>query len=359
MNEQFENSLRNRRRQLSRFHAQELILDYAENRLDSERKAAMDEFLPRDKTTQESLAAVRAALKYAEQLNRIEVSPELIRQVETTKLGWAKWADQMSWHNWPEVMRWSAEAVVIAAIFAAVISLLPMHKLARWLPRPAQEVILAEVDKAKDDPQVLMDIPEPVEKEPMVVPPIAAIEKPTPKPPIKVADKPTQKSVEIRAETPSAPADVAAVLPEASTESAAQISPPAQVKLPALNLKSDRTDEMAADEESPAPQPTGKGPKGFVYRAFMSATAVEETTNTVRDLILSLGGMKAGQVELGWRKNTGTYFHFSLPESNYESLLESLRAYSPVRIYKDPHWRVMPQGQIRLILFIEDLSLKK
>ena len=358
MNEQFENSLKSHRRILSRFHAQEMILDYAEDKLDPERRAAMDEFLPRCKHTQAALSAVRAALKYADQLAQIEVGPELVTRIETTKLGWDKWADQLAWRNWPEIMRWSAEAVVIAATFAALISLLPMHKMARWLPKPAQEVILAEVDKAKDVAMATADIPEPSEKEPMVATTI------TP-PPVIAPSVATAKA----ASTP-APAEVAA----STAAPVAIAAPPPINKLPIVAktivavtkptkvepTQPDKTSDTEFNEEMPSvTQQPGKGPKGFVYRAFMSATDTDSTTNTVRDLVLALGGEKAGQVELGWRKNTGTYFHFSLPESNYETLLEALRAYSPVRIYKDPHWRVMPQGEIRIILFVEDLSLKK
>ncbi|MBX9768670.1 MAG: hypothetical protein K2X47_15455, partial [Bdellovibrionales bacterium] len=94
--------------------------------------------------------------------------------------------------------------------------------------------------------------------------------------------------------------------------------------------------------------------KGFVYRAFTFTNQIETVSPQLRDKILALGGKKAGEVDLGWRKRGGRYFHFTIPESSYEELVASIQAYGPVRIQKDPHPRVMPEGQIRFILWLED-----
>jgi hypothetical protein len=93
--------------------------------------------------------------------------------------------------------------------------------------------------------------------------------------------------------------------------------------------------------------------KGFVYRAFMTLNDLPTLAPKITEEIRSLGGEKAGEVELGWKRGTGHYYHFALPQSNEERLLEKLRAYGPVRISKDPHPRVMPEGQVRFILWIE------
>lgn len=318
MNEQFEASLDQRRRQLSRFMARELLLDYAENRLDADRRIALEEYLPRDKEAQKELESLRLALAYADALARIEAAPRALSRIENTKLGMAKITDRLAWRNWPEVARWSVEAVLVSVVVAVVVSLLPLQKLAAWLPSSSQEVVLAEIES----------------------PPEARISE------TGDAVEPTAPST---AATP--PANTSAVMFGPSTEDLKSGS----VVLPVIPAPQD---VAAAEAEEPAPK-TEKAPKGFVYRAFMASSSIDESTTSVRDLILSLGGVKAGQVDLGWRKNTGTYFHFSIPESNYETLMSSLRTFSPVRIYKDPHWRVMPEGQIRLILFIEDTASKK
>jgi hypothetical protein len=93
--------------------------------------------------------------------------------------------------------------------------------------------------------------------------------------------------------------------------------------------------------------------KGFVYRAWLNVADVDGLTPKVTDTIRELGGEKAGEVELGWRKGSGSYYHFSLPEKNEQEVMDRLRAFGRVRFSKDPHPRVMPAGQIRFILWVE------
>jgi hypothetical protein len=93
--------------------------------------------------------------------------------------------------------------------------------------------------------------------------------------------------------------------------------------------------------------------QGVVNRAFMSIDRLDELAPKIVVQIKELGAEKAGEVELGWKRGTGRYFHFAIPETNEARLLEVLRAYGPVRISKDVHPRVMPPGQLRFILWIE------
>jgi hypothetical protein len=85
----------------------------------------------------------------------------------------------------------------------------------------------------------------------------------------------------------------------------------------------------------------------------MSIGRLDELSPKIVVQIKELGAEKAGEVELGWKRGTGRYFHFAIPEANEARLLEVLRAYGPVRISKDVHPRVMPAGQLRFILWIE------
>jgi hypothetical protein len=98
---------------------------------------------------------------------------------------------------------------------------------------------------------------------------------------------------------------------------------------------------------------SAKSSRGFVYRAFMTLADIENVAPKITQQLKELGAEKAGEVELGWRRGSGRYYHFSMPESNEQRLLENLRGYGPVRISKDPHPRVMPDGQVRFILWVE------
>jgi hypothetical protein len=311
VNESFEASFKNKRRSLSRFHAQEMLLSYALNQLDSERRTALDQYLLTCKNTKTELSAVQQALEYTQLLSELHVSQQLIEEMSNVQVGWAKWFEKMAWHNWPDLMRWLTEAVVVAGLVAAIVSLLPMQKLTNWLPQPAQEIVLSEVK-----PDVSLQGIEP--------------------------DEISEAKVENKiASTPVQVAKLATSVPPVK-------------EVPAVSAE--MTDTNVSDVQPT--QTVGKGPKSFVYRVFMATDSIDITTESVRETIMALDGAKAGQVDLGWRKNNGTYFHFTIPESNYETLLEGLRSFGPVRIYKDPHWRVMPEGQIRLILFVEDKGSK-
>lgn len=85
----------------------------------------------------------------------------------------------------------------------------------------------------------------------------------------------------------------------------------------------------------------------------MTLDNLEEIGPKMRDDIVALGGEKAGEVELGWKRGSGRYYHFALPEENEKKLLERLQVYGPVRISKDPHPRVMPPGKVRFILWVD------
>ena len=86
----------------------------------------------------------------------------------------------------------------------------------------------------------------------------------------------------------------------------------------------------------------------------MKLTNADVVVPLVIQKIKELGGAKAGKVDLGWRKKKGHYFHLTMPKSNYKSLIDFLKGFGPVRIYREPHKRVMPEGEIRFILWIED-----
>lgn len=65
----------------------------------------------------------------------------------------------------------------------------------------------------------------------------------------------------------------------------------------------------------------------------------------------------AGGKELGWlRRKDEAYFHFSLPESNRAELELFLNTFGTVQFSDEHHPRVMPKGQIRIILTVKDGS---
>ena len=123
--------------------------------------------------------------------------------------------------------------------------------------------------------------------------------------------------------------------------------------------------DIKAEEENPTPDQTqtnaaGEKAKqdqmhGELYLASLDVDEPDKATNEIKDKIVALGGEKARKVDLGWRrKEDESYFHFTVPESNLAPLMEFLKSFGPVRISKQKHPVVMPQGKIRIILVVKE-----
>lgn len=332
------------KRKLTPFLCEELLYEYATNTIDPQRRADIEKFLPTDKKCQEALEAIRRGLEYSNRLATSEISPELMARLSEAENLLSLARKYCDWYEWPEMLRWSTTAIAVSLIISGLVTIVPWSKLPSFpKSQDSNTVVLTDIpgvavatqdDESSEGPEshehggaadsgIETSGDEHITgEEPAAdLPPVRAQVKPTPLPAVVSANEsPTRGDV------------------------AAKTSP----KVP------DTTPAMAA--AAPAASAVGTSeskPKGFVYRAFMNVANVDETTPDVTEQLESFGGEKAGEVPLGWRKGAGSYFHFTVPQSNEEQVLEMLRAYGPVRISKDPHPRVMPTGQVRFILWIE------
>lgn len=294
--------MRRKPRKLTRFLCQEMLYDYMTGHLDSDRKKAVEDFLAENPEVQAELKAMGEAVRYCQQLSGTRLSDELIESLSRVRLVSEVVGEKVAYRNWPDLLKWSTEATIISVCVAGLAMVVPWQTIRTIFEKPpSDQVVLANVDKkiSEKDVKVPPAPPAPEEKEEATVPPQTAAPSPTPTAaPVKVIVAQTQP-----------------------------------------------------EKPRPGQRPQ---PKGLLYRIMMNHPNIKEEAPALRDKILQMGGKKAGQVEIGWRKSNGNYFHFSLPEKEYQNLITTLGAYGPVRIYKSPHERVMPAGQIRIILWIED-----
>lgn len=340
------------KRKLTPFLCQEMLFDYAVDRLDSERKSAVTEFLQTDKECQTLLENIRKGLEYTESLKKTHLHESVVEQLSQAESVLSLSRKYSSWRRWPETLRWSLTAIIISTVLAMFIGVVPWAKLKALFPKKSDTVEIAQIGKLPDRPtDESQDHP----------PGDATSEEGSGDEEIEAANNHGDTSIkqniareqshddgdegdEVEAPRVAARAPVAPPPspPVAVAEKAAQ---PSQAK-PNSALP-DQSGEEKAESKSESKA------KGFVYRAFMTLGSLDDIGPKIVENIKELGGEKAGEVELGWKRGTGRYFHFALPEDNEERLLEKLRAYGPVRISKDPHPRVMPTGQIRVILWVE------
>ncbi len=287
-------------RLLSRFMAQELLYEYVVGHLDEERKQALIEFIPDCDETKSELENLERGIQICDELKNLKMDTALIDSILNMRSKGERAVQSLNPKNWPDFLRWGLEALGISILVAGIAITLPWSKFAKLIPQHPNDITLVEAKKEK------------------IVAPVAV-----------------------------AAAPVAIPLTEAPV-----IKPPDHVKeLSAAQIAKDE----ALEEGPPA-----KGPaKGVLFRAFMAFEDTEQVGDQIRAAILSLGGLKAGTVELGWHKPGGKYYHFKIPQANFEALKNRLEAVGPVRISKESHPRVMPQGQIRIILWVEDKSLQQ
>ncbi len=94
--------------------------------------------------------------------------------------------------------------------------------------------------------------------------------------------------------------------------------------------------------------------QGGLYRGVLVVTDLDEVSAKVRERIISLGGKKAGEVELGWKKSDNLgYYHFTVPQDNVEAINEYLAKFGEYRIDFENHPRLVQTGLKRFIIEVK------
>lgn len=307
--------IRGRPFEMSRFHCREMLYDYMTGRLDNQRREAVEKFLAKDAELKAELEMYVEAARYCEALSQVQLADATIHELENIRLQSEVVADRIRYRNWPDLLKWSSEAVVISVFVAGLAMVIPWGRMRETFKSPPHnEVVLADVETK---PEVAATT---VETKPVAVAP-APIVAPTPVPPVAPTPAPVAVAPPVKTEPVPAPEPPKPRLVEKQIGTNASIKPAS---------------------------------KGMLYRILMNKSDIETLAPELRDKIVALGGKKAGEVEIGWRQPGQNYFHFSMPEANYEQLLSILATMGTARVYKSPHERVMPEGIMRIILTIKD-----
>lgn len=341
-------------KKLTRFLCQELLYEYVSGTLEGSRRRDMDEFLPTDYESQREFENLNKGLLYTQSLSSIQVSPRMRAALLAFEPAWKKrvrdwtlWSSQRGWRMLPYAFLISAAG-------------LGLYVTQPWSDAPKRELVLAESEAHPPKeggltPADLIDTKTAVAKtdagasatSTITTVPLAAA------PPAGEATKsnPTATNTPVVAAAPAV---------NVATNTAQTTTPPATANVTSTlnpaNAKTTSpsaaaTEEARNDDEK---RDVGVG-KGSILRGQIEVNEFASAWPAVRDKIISLGGKAAGNVELGWlRRADESYFHFSLPESNYGELQTFLKTFGPVRINKERHPRVMPAGQIRIILTVKD-----
>ncbi|CAN5597474.1 hypothetical protein BH10BDE1_BH10BDE1_31670 [soil metagenome] len=339
------------KRKLTPFLAHEMLFDYATGQLDPDRRTAVEDFVREDKESQNLLDAIRRGIAYTESLKSIELTEEVLVELDQAENLVSLSKRIARWSEWPDSLRWSIIAIGISVGTAALVVLIPWKSMPMFRSGPTFDsgsIEMARVEpraNSGEDPNLASNLPEET-KEADSGPLEGSGDEEFSEEASGVASTQRPVSTLTAATTLPKPTPVAIVKSTPIPAAIAAVKPTPVLATPVPVA-------VVAAKPIPAAVPSSKASRSFVYRAFMTLGDLEDIAPKITQQIKELGAEKAGEVELGWRRGSGRYYHFTIPEANEQKLLENLRVYGPVRISKDPHPRVMPEGQVRFILWIE------
>lgn len=284
-------------RDLSDFVAHELLLDYCEGRLDSDRHKAIEKMIKENPEIKEKVMQMKSALDFCQSLSALQFSEKFLHESASHKGRIHGVLHRLSWSSWPDSLRWSSEAFLISCFVALLFFATPWGEILE--SRKIFQTRLLTSSKTSVVPKV----------QPVGAPAVQVVEKE----------------------------------PEAKRPEPTQAAPIV----------------AAAPSPTQAPQPTTKPkPKAattsYLHRVIMKSANIKAKTPALVAKLKQMGAAKAGQVEIGWRKENGNYFHFTIPDQNYNELIKLLSQYGAVRVYKNPHPRVLAENTMRFIVWIED-----
>ncbi len=340
------------KRKLTPFLAHEMLYDYVTGHLDTERRLAIEEFIKTDRESQNLIDAIKRGIAYSQSLKEVQLSAAALAELEQAENLVSISKRLAKWSSWPDSLRWSIIAVAISACTAGFMVLIPWKSVPLFAPgasRDENTVEIARIDARhgnQDDANLAggaqADLADESSADSNATGDQSGDEEFAEESSGQVRVPPVGQADPVKA-PPSTPPPVAAVKPPVVT------APTPATPKPVTPVTA-ATPTTAVQAAQVAPAVRGRG---FVYRAFMTLSDLETAAPKITQQVKELGAEKAGEVELGWKRGTGRYYHFTMPEANEQKLLEALRAYGPVRISKDPHPRQMPEGEVRFILWIE------
>jgi hypothetical protein len=346
-----------RKRNLSEFMCIEMLYDYKSEKLDALRSQAVEEGLQSSPKVRQELKKLDLGISYCEKLKNISISEPLEEFILDQPKAKDKVISKLKWHRLPQPVRWAFEAVLVAVAVALFVTQVPnLFKSEKFESdsmlvkkfdiKPPED--LAEQAPVSEESKAAYKAPEAV---PMDLQPVdgtklpAAEAKPLPvAAPEIVATKEIPELLKPPVVVQAPPAVVETPVPGPKTPAGAEAPiATALAEAPVVNA-------VAPPEEKKA---TPKKGNAYVYRMTMYVDDVDTVTPEIVALITSLGGERAGEVELGWRRKSGSYFHFSIPQANSEAVQQGLKKYATFNMVKSAHPRVMPEGVERYILWLE------
>lgn len=294
------------KRELTSFIGKETVFLEQMDRLGKSARSSLEDFMsshPSAKIQQKNIAN---SIEFAKHLRKIEFHKSELDLVLNSK-GWTEQLiEKTDISKWPKSLRWTTEMLIVISLAMSIMLLLPIDRLSKFNFAGNRQLILAESSPYREREQEI-------------------------------------------------PASVTAQIPD-------QKEPPAEFKdeatkptvLAAVEVKTNPVSvPVVVDAEQPKVQ--SRKTQGALYRATIRISNIKAVNPKLIDGLVKLGGRKAGEVPLGWMKEQGSYFHFTIPENKFEEFKKIFSEYGQLVINKEVHERVMPEGILRVIVNVYEV----
>lgn len=339
---------RYRARELTDFFSEELIYDYMTQSMDIERLQAFEKHLLKSSSIKEKIAHTNSILKEVEELDRIRISEEVMQALIPTQKGvLQKFKKGLQSQQFQSRKYFYFQYIFLFSAISLFIFLTPWRQLIPFRNFDNEgKIVLTEVRNSKDEIKKRIQA--------------------------RKDEIANEKENEFSDESNESIAGATVATNEASVK-------PEVAELNELSHTNEKSKDLAQGVVKPTPSTTSKPTSsaatqtkvdsgavasavanldtGYVYRGTVRIASLEVNGVKITEYIKSLGGRKAGDVELGWRKGPKVmYYHFTIPEGKYEELKKFMENFGRTNISKDKHPRKMPQGILRLIVEVEESS---
>ncbi|PWU18520.1 MAG: hypothetical protein C5B49_07065 [Bdellovibrio sp.] len=347
-------------RELSRFHAEEMVYDFCVDNLDPIRHQIVWRAIQADENLVEEVQRIRKALEYCGELSHWPVSLKEGAAVQSSSRSWVEsFIERTRFQQWPAGLRLGLESLFVVSAIFGVALLLPWNAVLDQMRSEKGSLTLTEMRRnihsgmanSEFEPNVnvvyedegipasvIEEISKPEAEKMGLVPQISP-----PAPPAPLRPEVAQANL-----NPTPARDLSSIKEPPPSGQSAEGTWAVALKAPPQGPKKGKEKSSDTTKETAGTLP------GVLYRGTLVVTNVEATTPKLVSFISDLGGRKAGKVPIGWQKDSGSYFHFTIPEAKYDELEKFFRDYGKLELNKETHTRVMPKGVIRLIIEVNE-----
>jgi hypothetical protein len=278
-------------REITDFLAQESLLDYIEDKLDTELKRKIEDKIKNSPEIKLQLKYIEESQRLCRTLAQASSNDKNIKSLSSHRSDAQDLLMKLGFYRWSTGHKFIFEALFVSFGVVALCMVIPWDKLLE-IKLPTSNSILLQQTRHKN-----------------------------------------LNSLDIEAED-------------------SKISSPAEDKIKkAEAVVASVVPEVPIEKETTKKQ--NKSIVGVLYRGQIIIPKIEDVNATLVDKITEIGARKAGDVPLGWRRGSGSYFHFTMPESKYQDVQKIFNEFGVLKIAKEKHDRVMPEGTIRLIINVE------